>query len=81
MKRNGRTVMTRKKDKDTRYFVDLDLRKQTILGWDYGNRHKLQRVLANPFHQRIFITEGQYNKLDRKNTEVARSSSRIRSVE
>lgn len=33
--------MRKREDKDTRYFIDLDLSTNRILGWDYDNRHDL----------------------------------------
>ncbi len=54
-------------DGNTRYYVDLDLKNRKILGWDYGQRAKLSQELANPCHQRVFLTRGQYKKLEKKN--------------
>ncbi len=52
------------KDKDTRYYIDLDLESKKIIGWDYGQRQILiQEKMDDPSCVRIFITEGQYNKL------------------
>ncbi|MBN1824127.1 MAG: hypothetical protein JW803_07395 [Endomicrobiales bacterium] len=59
-------LVKKKEDNNTRYFIDLDLKKKTIIGWDYGQRHGLPQELPNPRHKRIFITKGQYNKLRRK---------------
>lgn len=56
--------MEKKEDKDTRYFIDVDMKTQTILNWDYGQREILvAQKLSAPFHLRIFITRGQYSKL------------------
>jgi len=57
--------MRKKEDKDTRYFIDLDLLSGTILGWDYDNRFELiaEKPIA-PFHHRVYISKGQYNKLE-----------------
>lgn len=30
--------MKKKEDKNTRYFLDIDLKEQTILGWDYDQK-------------------------------------------
>lgn len=59
--------MSKHEDKDTRYFIDLDLRSGRILTWDYDDRYKLvvQRP-AEPFHHRVYISKGQYNKLEQK---------------
>jgi hypothetical protein len=56
--------MKKKEDKETRYYIDLALRTRKILNWDYDQRNKLVQNLENPDHQRIFITKGQYNKLE-----------------
>ncbi len=61
--------MKKKEDKETRYYIDLDLRTQKILNWDYDQRNKLVQKLENPAHQRVFITKGQYNKLEQRNQE------------
>ena len=59
--------MKKKEDKNTRYFVDVDLREQKILGWDFDQREKLiLEKISEPHIHRIFITKGQYNKLDWK---------------
>jgi len=60
----------RKEDKDTRYFIDVDLARGKILGWDYGQKEELTQKLAEPSHHRIFITKGQYNKFDSRSREV-----------
>lgn len=58
-------------DKETRYFVDLDLESLTVLKWDYGQREILvSQKMEKQSHHRIFITKGQYNKLVRKKTEL-----------
>ena len=53
----------KKIDTDTRFYIDLDLKTKTILGWDYGQREDIDQELPNSDHQRIFITKGQFNKL------------------
>ncbi len=63
--------MKKREDKDTRYYIDLDLRTRKILSWDYDQRDKLVQILANPCHQRVFITKGQYNKLEQRIQELA----------
>jgi len=56
--------MNKKEDKNTRYSIDLDLKTRKVLNWDYDQRDKLVQKLENPSHQRVFITKGQYNKLE-----------------
>lgn len=53
-------------NEDTRYFIDLDLKTKKIVKIDYDNRFNLEQDLEFPLH-RIFITKGQYNKLEKKN--------------
>jgi hypothetical protein len=55
----------KKIDPNTRFYIDLDLKAKKIIGWDYGQRQELEQILPNPDHRRIFITEGQYNKLEK----------------
>ena len=62
--------MKDKEDKNTRYFIDLDLNERKILNWDYDQREKLTQHLENPYHHRIFLTKGQYYKLDKKHLEL-----------
>jgi hypothetical protein len=63
--------MKKKEDKNTRYFIDLDLEERKILNWDYDQRDILiLHKFTNPNHYRIFITMGQYKKLDKKNMEL-----------
>ena len=64
---NDESTMTKKEDKETRYYIDLDLKALKILDWDYDQRDRLAQVLDNPSHQRVFVTKGQYNKLVERN--------------
>ena len=50
-------------DKDTRYYIDIDLKSKTILNWGSGQRQELTESLNLPFLHRIFISKGQFNKL------------------
>ena len=68
--------MGQTEDSDTRYFIDLDLDTQTILGWDFGQRYDLAVELKNPYHHRVFISKGQFHKLGRKNREVENRAAR-----
>ena len=56
--------MSKKIDSNTRFYIDLDIETKKIIGWDYGQRQELIQELSNPNHLRIFITKGQYNKLE-----------------
>ncbi len=53
-------------DGNTRYYLDLDLKRRVILNWDYDQRDRLSQVLPDPSHHRVFLTKGQYNKLRNK---------------
>ena len=59
--------MEKQEDKNTRYFIDVDLKEQKILGWDFDQKEKLilEKITEAHIH-RIFISKGQYNKLDNK---------------
>ncbi len=64
--------MRKKEDGETRYYIDLDLKSGEILSYDYDQRDRLvKQVLAKPFHHRVFITKGQYNKLDQKHSKLS----------
>ena len=54
-------------DKNTRYYLDLDLKKRAVLDWDYDQRDRLSQELADPSHHRVFLTKGQFSKLQNKN--------------
>ena len=59
--------MRKNEDKDPRYFIDLDLRSGTILGWDEDNRFdRIAEKPPMPAHHRVYISRGQYNKLEEK---------------
>ena len=64
--------MRRKVDSETRYFIDLDLKTGKVLCWDYGQRERLaNQTPEKPAHHRVFITKGQYNKLEKKYSEIS----------
>lgn len=59
--------MRKNEDKDTRYFIDLDLISNTIINWDYDNRHILsEEKLDLPGFHRVYLSKGQYNKIVKK---------------
>ncbi len=58
--------MSKVRDKDTRYFLDLDVKTGKIIQMGLGNRFKLDQELYDPTHHRIFLTKGQFNKLEKK---------------
>ena len=57
--------MIKKIDSDTRFYIDLDIKTKKVIGWDYGQRQELKQELADPNNRRIFITKGQYHKLEK----------------
>ena len=64
--------MRKREDSETRYFIDLDLKSGEILSWDYDQRERLvKQGLAKPYHHRVFITKGQYKKLEKKYSEMS----------
>lgn len=62
--------MSKINDKNTRYFVDLDLQNLSVIGRGYDHRDKLVQTLPNPLHHRVFLTKGQYNKLERASVDI-----------
>lgn len=52
-------------DKNTRFFLDIDLTSKQIVNLDYDNKFEITQYLKAPLH-RIFISKGQYNKLIEK---------------
>ena len=69
--------MSKIEDKNTRYYIDLDLLTREVVTWSFGQKDKLvdEQVLEEPFH-RVFISKGQYNKLDQRNLEINRRVKR-----
>ena len=53
-------------DADTRFYIDLDLKNGSIIGWGHDQRHTMEQYLADPEHHRVFITKGQYHKLEKR---------------
>lgn len=54
-------------DSNTRFYIDIDIKDKKVIGWNYGQRQELEQELPDSNHRRIFITQGQYNKLDKQN--------------
>lgn len=51
-------------DKDTRYYIDLDLKTKSIIGWDYGQHQELiKEKPADSSQIRIYVAKGQFNKI------------------
>jgi len=49
----------------TYYFIDVDLESRQIIGWGTETRDKVEVHLTTGFH-RVFLSKGQYNKLEKK---------------
>lgn len=67
------SYMRKKEDGETRYFIDLDLKSGVILSWDSDQRERLvKQGLAKPLYHRLFITKVQYDKLEKKYSELSK---------
>ncbi len=61
----------KKEDRNTRYFIDLDLETMEIINWDYDQKDLLvEEKLDIPGLHRLFISKGQYNKLVEKRKKI-----------
>lgn len=58
--------MQKKEDKNTRYYVDVDLKSRLLIDWGFDQRHEMEVKLANAGHHRVFLTKGQFYKLEKK---------------
>jgi hypothetical protein len=59
-------TMTSKKNPHTSYcFIDVDLKSRQIIGWGTETKDKVEVHLTEGYH-RVFLTKGQYNKLEQK---------------
>ena len=56
--------MTKIQNRDTRYFIEIDLVTLKIVGNGYDQKQNLDEGRqTNPKLHRLFLTKGQYNKL------------------
>ena len=56
--------MKKTQDKDTRYFIDIELKTQKVVSNGYDQKQNLDEGRqTNPKLHRLFLTKGQYNKL------------------
>lgn len=56
--------MPKIQDKDTRYFIEIDLKTLKVVGNGHDHKQNLdQGRQTNPKLHRLFLTKGQYNKL------------------
>ncbi len=55
--------MERNQDKDTRYFIDIELESLKVVSNGYDQKQNLDEGRQmNPKLHRLFLTKGQYNK-------------------
>ena len=54
-----------KEDSNTRYYIDIDLQSGKVIQINYAQRQGLPQDLPLPA-QRVFITKGQFKKLQKK---------------
>lgn len=58
--------MNGRRDKNPTYcFIDIDLKTRRLIGWGTERKDKLEVQLTGGFH-RVFLTKGQYNKLEKQ---------------
>jgi hypothetical protein len=58
--------MTTQRDKNpSYYFIDVDLESRQLIGWGTEKKDRVE-VHLTPGYHRVFLTKGQYNKLERK---------------
>lgn len=59
--------MQKPQDKETRYYIDLDLKTMKVVRWNYDQRENLVKYKPEKdSYKRIYITKGQYNKFVEK---------------
>ncbi len=55
--------MEKIQNRDTRYFIEIDLETQKIVSNGYDQKENLDKGRQNnPKIHRLFLTKGQYNK-------------------
>lgn len=55
--------MTKVKDRDTRYLIDIDLKTLRVVSQGYDQKQNLDKGRqTDPKIHRMFVTKGQYNK-------------------
>lgn len=55
--------MEKAQNKDTRYFIEIELDSLKIIGNGYDQKQNLDKGRQNsPNVHRLFLTKGQYNK-------------------
>lgn len=54
----------------TYYFIDIELSSRKIIGWGIETLATVEVTLTKGYH-RVFLSKGQYNKLERQLTELS----------
>jgi len=55
--------MKKTQNKNTRYFIEIDLQTDKVVRKDYDQKENLDKGRQNnPKVHRMFLTKGQYNK-------------------
>ena len=58
--------MTTKRAKNpTYYFIDIELKSRRLIGWGTETKDKVEVQLTSGYH-RVFLSKGQYNKLEKQ---------------
>jgi hypothetical protein len=60
-------TMSKRDDVDTKeyYFIDVNLRTRQLIGWGCEQKDEVEVNLTAGYH-RVFLSKGQYNKLEKK---------------
>ena len=54
-------------NKDTRYFIDIDLKTHKVVGKGYKQKQNLDKgQQTNPERHRLFLSKGQYNQFTKR---------------
>jgi len=55
--------MKKIEDKDTRYYIEIDLKTRKVIANDFDQKQNLDKGKQNnPELHRLFLTKGQYTK-------------------
>lgn len=52
------------------YFIDVDLQSRQIIGWGCERKETVEVRLTEGYH-RVFLSKGQYNKLEKSLSEFS----------
>lgn len=64
--------MEKIENKNTRYFLDVNLSSGKIVSWDYDDKDILVKSKpSDPVIHRIFLTKGQFNKFVEKQSAIS----------